>query len=131
MASVQELLLAAQAKKSPFISMLEGVASGFGQAQNQALERAKVLIALEDKRQEMELRQREAEREAENHQAARHSPGKAHAVEVPPEEEAGDEKHDGGNDEGQHAGQFRWCTGSMPYTGVAIPSMRAFSCSAR
>ena len=54
MASVQELLLAAQTKKSPFISLLEGVAGGVGQAQNQALERTKVMIQMEDQRQERE-----------------------------------------------------------------------------
>jgi len=54
MASVQELLLAAQAKKSPFISLLEGATQGFGQAQNGALERTKTLIELDEQRRQAE-----------------------------------------------------------------------------
>lgn len=54
MASVQELLAAAQAQKSPFTSLLEGAAQGFGQAQNEGLSRAKQLIELEDERQARE-----------------------------------------------------------------------------
>lgn len=54
MASVQELLLAAEAKKSPFISFLEGAAQGFGHSQNHAVERARQLIALEEERKQAE-----------------------------------------------------------------------------
>jgi hypothetical protein len=54
MASVQELLAAANAQKSPLISGLEGVAQGFHQAQSGALERAKTLIAMETERQNRE-----------------------------------------------------------------------------
>lgn len=59
MASVQELLLAAQAQKSPFISLLEGAAQGFGQAQDQALERSRMLIQMENQRQDRERAMKE------------------------------------------------------------------------
>lgn len=58
MASVNELLLAAQAKKSPVLSGLEGLAQGYIQGQNQQLDRMKTLIALkqnqEDRRKQEE-----------------------------------------------------------------------------
>lgn len=54
MASVADLLQAAETKKSPLIRLLEGSAQGFGQAQNTALERTKTLIALEQARREAE-----------------------------------------------------------------------------
>lgn len=54
MASVQELILAAQAEKSPFISLLEGAAQGFGTAQSEGLGRAKSLIDMENDRQARE-----------------------------------------------------------------------------
>lgn len=54
MASVQELLAAAQTKKSPFIGFLEGAAQGFGQAQSGALERTRQLIELDNMRRQQE-----------------------------------------------------------------------------
>lgn len=62
MASVQELLLAAQAKKSPFISLLEGAAQGFSNAQDKALENAKTLMSMDIARQEEARKQEEAAR---------------------------------------------------------------------
>lgn len=56
MASVTELLLAAKAKQSPFMSLAEGAAQGFGQAQSGALQRAAQLIAMEDARVQREQR---------------------------------------------------------------------------
>jgi len=53
MASVQELLLAAETKKSPFIKLLEGAAQGFGQAQQGGLDRTIKMIQLDQMRQEM------------------------------------------------------------------------------
>lgn len=53
MASVQELLLANEAKKSPFINLLEGAASGFHTAQKSDLERTMNLIKIDQMRQEM------------------------------------------------------------------------------
>lgn len=65
MASVQELLLAAEAKKSPFISMMEGAAQGFGNAHDGALERAMRLIQIDNMRQEQE-RQAKLQMEMDN-----------------------------------------------------------------
>jgi hypothetical protein len=48
MASVQELLLAAQAQRSPLESLLTGLASGFGKSQDNRLQNAQRLIAIED-----------------------------------------------------------------------------------
>lgn len=59
MASVQELLLAANAKKSPFLSLLEGAAQGFGNAQQNALENAKTLMTMDIARQEEQRKQEE------------------------------------------------------------------------
>ena len=53
MASVQELLAAAQAQKSPFISLLEGAAQGFGQTQGPAgLERLKAMISMQQEQED-------------------------------------------------------------------------------
>lgn len=65
MASVQELLAAAQAQKSPFMALLEGATSGFGQAQNNALERTKTLMAMDQARQEM-AQQAQMQQEIQN-----------------------------------------------------------------
>lgn len=54
MASVQELIDAANAQKSPGISAMEGLARGYLGGQQQALERAKTLIMLEQNRREQE-----------------------------------------------------------------------------
>jgi len=54
MASVEELLMAARANRSPFQSLAEGLLQGVGQAQSGALERAKTLMAMDQARQEME-----------------------------------------------------------------------------
>jgi hypothetical protein len=56
MASVQELIDAANAQKSPGISAMEGLARGYLGGQQQALERAKTLIMLEQNRREQEQR---------------------------------------------------------------------------
>lgn len=52
MASVEELLAAAKSEQSPFLSLVQGAAQGFGSAQNNALERTKALMALDQARQE-------------------------------------------------------------------------------
>lgn len=57
MASVQELLAANEAKKSPFLKLLEGAATGFGQAQQGGLDRTIKLIQLDQMRQEMAQQQ--------------------------------------------------------------------------
>lgn len=54
MASVQELIDAANAQKSPGISAMEGLARGYLNGQQQALERAKTLILLEQNKREQE-----------------------------------------------------------------------------
>lgn len=54
MASVSELLQAAEAQKSPGISAMEGLARGYLGGQQQALERAKTLIMLEQNKREQE-----------------------------------------------------------------------------
>lgn len=54
MASVQEILLALESQKSPFESLLEGVAGGVSTAQSKAFENAKTLIALEQQRADRE-----------------------------------------------------------------------------
>jgi hypothetical protein len=61
MASVQELIDAANAQKSPGISAMEGLARGYLSGQQQSLERAKTLIMLEQNRREQEMRMREQE----------------------------------------------------------------------
>lgn len=65
MSSVGELLLAAQTKKSPFISLLEGAAQGFGNTQSKAFENARTLVSIEMDRQEMEQKRLDAERQAQ------------------------------------------------------------------
>jgi hypothetical protein len=55
MASVQELLLAAQAQKSPFISLLEGVASGYRDSQMKALDDQKKMQDLAQQKQQMQF----------------------------------------------------------------------------
>lgn len=62
MASVQELIDAANAQKSPGISAMEGLARGYLSGQQQALERAKTLIALEQNRREQEMMMKNQER---------------------------------------------------------------------
>lgn len=52
MANIQELLMAAEAKKSPLISLLEGAARGFGRAQETGLERADRMIQMEQSQQD-------------------------------------------------------------------------------
>ncbi len=54
MASVDELIAAANAEKSPFVSGLEGLARGYLNNQNSAIERAKTLIMLEQNKREQE-----------------------------------------------------------------------------
>lgn len=66
MASVQELIDAANAQKSPGISAMEGLARGYLGGQQQALERAKTLIMLEQNRREQEMKMREQEMMIEN-----------------------------------------------------------------
>lgn len=55
MASVQELLLAAQAQKSPFISLLEGVASGYRDSQLKALDDQKKMQDIAQQKQQMQF----------------------------------------------------------------------------
>jgi len=55
MASVQELIDAERAQRSPAISAMEGLARGYLNGQQQALERAKTLIMLEQNRREQEM----------------------------------------------------------------------------
>ena len=57
MASVTELIAAAEAQKSPFVSMLEGAAQGFGQAQNQNQVRAKLMMDLYKSQQDYQYKQ--------------------------------------------------------------------------
>ena len=66
MASVQELIDAANAQKSPGISAMEGLARGYLSGQQQALERAKTLIMLEQNRREQEMKMREHEMMVKN-----------------------------------------------------------------
>lgn len=66
MASVQELIDAANAEKSPAISAMEGLARGYLSGQQQSLERAKTLIMLEQNRREQEMKFREHEMMIEN-----------------------------------------------------------------
>ena len=54
MASVEELIAAANAQKSGGVSAMEGLARGYLGTQQQALERAKTLIMLEQNRREQE-----------------------------------------------------------------------------
>lgn len=58
--SIQELLLAAQTKKSPFMALLEGAASGFGQGLREAPERVQQGLAIQ--REEHALQEEEAAR---------------------------------------------------------------------
>lgn len=62
MASVEELIAAAKAKQSPTISVMEGLARGYIGGQQQALERAKTLIMLEQNRREQEMMMKNQER---------------------------------------------------------------------
>lgn len=66
MASVEELIAAANAQKSPAISAMEGLARGYLGTQQQALERAKTLIMLEQNRHEQEMKMREHEMMVKN-----------------------------------------------------------------
>lgn len=54
MASVEELIAAANAEKSGGVSAMEGLARGYMGGQQQALERAKMLIMLDQNRREQE-----------------------------------------------------------------------------
>lgn len=66
MASVQELLLANEAKKSPFISLMEGVAKGYSNAQSGSIERVKNLLAMAEAQRKREAQvQMNAEIQAE------------------------------------------------------------------
>jgi hypothetical protein len=56
MASVQELLAAAQTKKSPFLSLLEGVTSGVGSAQTDAMDQFRTGMALQQAQEERQRR---------------------------------------------------------------------------
>jgi hypothetical protein len=58
MASVSELLQAAEAQKSPGISAMEGLARGYAVGQQQQLDRAKMLILMEQNRREQEQKMR-------------------------------------------------------------------------
>ncbi len=64
MASVTDLLLAAKQKKSPFISLLEGVASGYGQAQREAPQRRQMELEMQAKQIAMENERQDRERQA-------------------------------------------------------------------
>ena len=66
MASVEELIAAAKAQQSPAISAMEGLARGYLGGQQQALERAKTLIMLEQNRREQEMKMREHEMMVKN-----------------------------------------------------------------
>jgi len=66
MASVQELIDAANAQKSPGISAMEGLARGYLNGQQQSLERAKTLIMLEQNRRDQEMKMREHEMMVKN-----------------------------------------------------------------
>lgn len=66
MASVQELIAAAEAQKSPFVRMLEGAAGGYINGQNTALEREKNRIAIEMAKQQMEQQRQDQIRQEEN-----------------------------------------------------------------
>lgn len=55
MASVQELLLAAQAQKSPFISLMEGVASGYRDSQLKTLDDQKKMQDIAQQKQQMQF----------------------------------------------------------------------------
>lgn len=65
-ATVRDLLDAANAQKSPGISAMEGLARGYLGGQQQALERAKTLIMLEQNRREQEMKMREHEMMVKN-----------------------------------------------------------------
>lgn len=69
MASVQELLLALNAKKSPFMSLAEGVTQGFGQGYAAAPDREATILKIQAQRvamqQEKEDRARRAEAQAQ------------------------------------------------------------------
>jgi hypothetical protein len=60
MASVQELLLANRAERSPLISLLEGAAQGVGTAQSEGVDRMVKLIQIDKMRQEQEQMKRDA-----------------------------------------------------------------------
>ncbi len=69
MASVQELIDAERAQRSPAISAMEGLARGYLGGQQQALERAKTLIMLEQNRREQGMRMREQEMMIKNQES--------------------------------------------------------------
>jgi hypothetical protein len=56
MASVQELLLAANAKKSPLASLLEGGLQGYSKGSANSMDRMKDMIAMENEREKRERR---------------------------------------------------------------------------
>lgn len=62
MPSVQELLAVLEADKSPFISLMEGVAGGYANAQKNRIENAKRLMEIDKMRQEQELAKEEQKR---------------------------------------------------------------------
>lgn len=64
MASVQELIAAQQAEKSPLIRLLEGVAGGVNQGQNEFYNNAFKLVETQRRQQEMALAQAAEERKA-------------------------------------------------------------------
>ncbi len=70
MASVQELIAASQAQKSPFISLLEGAAGGFGKAQDNQYENALRLIQIDQQRLQQEEAQRVQQYQAQQRQIA-------------------------------------------------------------
>lgn len=64
MASVQELLAAADAEKSPLIKLLEGAATGFASGQNQFYDNAVKLVQAQKAQQEMQIAQAVEQRKA-------------------------------------------------------------------
>lgn len=64
MASVQELIAASEAEKSPLIKLLEGAAGGFAQGQNQFYDNAVKLVQAQKAQQEMEIARAVEQRKA-------------------------------------------------------------------
>jgi hypothetical protein len=74
MAGIQDALLALQSQKTPFESLLEGVAGGVSTAQDKALENAKMMMALEERRQE-QAQQAEMQRQIKTQMEAQTASG--------------------------------------------------------
>lgn len=65
MASVQELIAAAQAQKSPFMSMMEGAAQGFGQGFSAGPQRQQIQLQIQAQQVAMEQARQDRLREEE------------------------------------------------------------------